>query len=254
MEGNDRYVEGKMKPHDFISERPALGLGQNPFAGILGCADSRIGPEYAFDVGRGDVFVCRVAGNFADDFSIASFEYTVAVLGTPLILVLGHNKCGAVDATVKAVEAMQKALASATGRLSALQVRLTAQENEYRQELETLGAATELAIREYYHTWMQVREPLIKKVAAAVRTLVDFDRGRDGHSWIAENSHCIRSLDAAAGCTRGWLRIGWQNDKSAVLALAEEVAARSVAFRAYVSGATHRAYLGAIEPCLEHLK
>src|SRR6516162_9314797 len=104
MEGNNRYVEAKMKPHDFISERPALALGQNPFAGILGCADSRVGPEYAFDVGRGDVFVCRVAGNFADDYSIASFEYTVAVLGTPFILVLGHSKCGAVDAAVKAVK------------------------------------------------------------------------------------------------------------------------------------------------------
>ena len=103
MEGNDRYVEGKMKLHDFISERPSLALGQNPFAGILGCADSRVGPEYAFDVGRGDVFVCRGAGNFADVYSIASFEYAVAVLGTPLILVLGHDKCGAVDAAVKAV-------------------------------------------------------------------------------------------------------------------------------------------------------
>jgi len=74
------------------------------FAGILGCADSRVGPEYAFDTGRGDLFVCRVAGNFADIHSIASFEYAVAVLGTPLILVLGHSKCGAVDAAVKAVK------------------------------------------------------------------------------------------------------------------------------------------------------
>jgi carbonic anhydrase len=93
-----------MKRHDFIGERPALALGQNPFAGILGCADSRVGPEYAFDVGRGDVFVCRVAGNFADVHSIASFEYAVAVLDTPLILVLGHNKCGAVDSAIKAVK------------------------------------------------------------------------------------------------------------------------------------------------------
>jgi carbonic anhydrase len=61
MAGNDRYVKGITKRHDFISERPALTLGQNPFAGILGCADSRVGPEYAFDVGLGDVFVCRGA-------------------------------------------------------------------------------------------------------------------------------------------------------------------------------------------------
>src|SRR6478672_8304798 len=108
MEGNNRYVEGRMKRHDFIAERPALALGQNPFAGILGCADSRVAPEYAFDTGRGDLFVCRVAGNFADINSIASFEYAVAVLGTPLILVLGHSKCGAIDAAVKSVKDHQE--------------------------------------------------------------------------------------------------------------------------------------------------
>jgi len=104
LKGNERYVEGKMKSHDFIAERPTLALGQNPFAGILGCADSRVGPEYAFDIARGDIFVCRVAGNFADVNSIASFEYAVAVLSTPLILVLGHAKCGAVEAAIKAVK------------------------------------------------------------------------------------------------------------------------------------------------------
>jgi carbonic anhydrase len=104
LRGNERYVTGKMKRHDFLAERPALALGQNPFAGILGCADSRVGPENAFDIARGDLFVCRVAGNFADVNSIASFEYAVAVLFTPFILVLGHSKCGAVDAAVKAVK------------------------------------------------------------------------------------------------------------------------------------------------------
>jgi carbonic anhydrase len=63
--GNSRYVGGTMRSHDFIAERPDLVMGQNPFAGILSCADSRIAPEYAFDTGRGDLFVCRVAGNFA---------------------------------------------------------------------------------------------------------------------------------------------------------------------------------------------
>lgn len=103
-QGNRRYAEGKTRRIDFAAERPILAGGQNPFAAILGCADSRVGPEYAFDVGRGDIFVCRVAGNFADVNSIASFEYAVAVLGAPLILVLGHSKCGAVDAAVKAVK------------------------------------------------------------------------------------------------------------------------------------------------------
>jgi carbonic anhydrase len=76
----------------------------NPYAGILSCADSRIAPEYAFDSGRGDLFVCRLAGNFANDDSVASFEYGVAVLGLPLIMVLGHDACGAVDATIKSLK------------------------------------------------------------------------------------------------------------------------------------------------------
>lgn len=104
MEGNKRYVSGSMHRHDFLAERPALRSGQNPFAGILSCADSRIAPEYAFDTGRGDLFVCRVAGNFANADTIASFEFGVAVLKTPLILVLGHQGCGAIDSTIKAVK------------------------------------------------------------------------------------------------------------------------------------------------------
>jgi carbonic anhydrase len=104
MLGNQRYVRGTMQRHDFSAERAALARGQNPFAGILSCADSRIGPEYAFDAGRGDIFVCRVAGNFANPDTIASFEYAVAVLSTPLILVLGHQACGAVDSTIKQVK------------------------------------------------------------------------------------------------------------------------------------------------------
>src|SRR6202011_311620 len=101
MKGNKRYVEGESRRHDFKREREPLVGGQNPYAGILSCADSRIAPEYAFDSGRGDLFVCRVAGNFANDDTIASMEYAVAILGTPLIMVLGHDACGAVDATIK---------------------------------------------------------------------------------------------------------------------------------------------------------
>jgi carbonic anhydrase len=104
MEGNARYVDGVSRRHDFKHEREALAGGQNPFAAVLGCADSRIAPEYAFDTGRGDLFVCRVAGNFAGNETIASLEYAVAVLGAPLILVLGHDSCGAVDATLKALK------------------------------------------------------------------------------------------------------------------------------------------------------
>jgi carbonic anhydrase len=94
LKGNARYVEGVSLRHDFKHEREALAGGQNPYAAILSCADSRIAPEYAFDSGRGDLFVCRVAGNFANAETIASLEYAVAVLAVPLILVLGHDSCG----------------------------------------------------------------------------------------------------------------------------------------------------------------
>ena len=104
QQGNARYVEGLARRHDFKHEREALVGGQNPYAAILSCADSRIAPEYAFDSGRGDLFVCRVAGNFADEDMIASMEYAVAVLAVPLILVLGHEGCGAVDATIKSLK------------------------------------------------------------------------------------------------------------------------------------------------------
>jgi carbonic anhydrase len=103
MDGNGRYVAGVARRHDFKAEREALVGGQNPFAGILSCADSRIAPEYAFDTGRGDLFVCRVAGNFLNTDTIASFEYAVAVLNTPFLMVLGHRACGAVEATIKSI-------------------------------------------------------------------------------------------------------------------------------------------------------
>jgi carbonic anhydrase len=102
--GNARYVKGLTKRHDFKHEREALTAGQNPYAGILSCADSRIGPELAFDTARGDLFVCRLAGNFLNDDVIASFEYGVSVLNVPLLMVLGHESCGAIDAAIKSIK------------------------------------------------------------------------------------------------------------------------------------------------------
>jgi carbonic anhydrase len=116
MSGNARYVQGVSKRHDFSYEREPLRTGQNPFAAVLSCADSRIAPEYCFDTARGDVFVCRVAGNFASDEMVASLEYAVQVLNTPLIMVLGHDACGAVDATAKSI----KDGSTLPGRLPAL--------------------------------------------------------------------------------------------------------------------------------------
>jgi carbonic anhydrase len=104
MAGNKRYVEGVTRRHDFRNERELLTKGQNPYSAILSCADSRIAPELAFDSARGDLFVCRVAGNFANDDMVASLEYAVAVLKTPLIMVLGHSACGAIASTIQSLK------------------------------------------------------------------------------------------------------------------------------------------------------
>ena len=103
LKGNERYMQGQTIPDSFPALREALSRGQNPYAAILGCADSRVSPELAFDEGQGDLFVTRVAGNFVTPSILASLEYSVAVLKTPLIFVLGHTSCGAVGAAVKAV-------------------------------------------------------------------------------------------------------------------------------------------------------
>jgi carbonic anhydrase len=104
LEGNGRYVAGKLNERDFSANRAARALGQAPFAAILGCADSRVATELAFDQPPGELFVVRVAGNFMTPDGLGSLEYGAAVLGTKLIMVLGHTNCGAVDATVAALQ------------------------------------------------------------------------------------------------------------------------------------------------------
>jgi len=104
MQGNERYVSGKSKPLDFHDIQSALIGGQNPYATILGCSDSRASPEHCFDEAQGDLFVARGAGNYLTNDNIATIEYSVAVLNTPLIMVLGHESCGAVKAAMDAVD------------------------------------------------------------------------------------------------------------------------------------------------------
>lgn len=101
QDGNTRFIADKLdgKLQD-SSRRDALTGGQQPYAIILSCADSRVVPELAFDTGLGELFVVRVAGNIANSSSIASIEYAVAHCGSKVIVVLGHQSCGAVTAAV----------------------------------------------------------------------------------------------------------------------------------------------------------
>jgi len=102
MEGNKRYSSNKEQhPDESLARRRELLQSQHPFAVILSCADSRVPPELIFDQGLGDLFVIRVAGNIAADDDLASIEYSVEHLHTKLIMVLGHEKCGAVTAAVE---------------------------------------------------------------------------------------------------------------------------------------------------------
>lgn len=101
VEGNKRFVAGKaIRPDQGVARRAELAKGQQPFAIVLTCADSRVAPEIYFDQGLGSVFVIRNAGNILDDHVIGSIEYAVEHLGAALIVVVGHSKCGAVAATV----------------------------------------------------------------------------------------------------------------------------------------------------------
>ena len=104
MEGNARYVSSAPVCNDSRAARAALVNGQYPIAAVLGCADSRVAPELAFDQGPGDLFVTRVAGNVVTDELLASLEYGVQFLGLPLVMVLGHSGCGAIDAAIKVVQ------------------------------------------------------------------------------------------------------------------------------------------------------
>lgn len=101
IEGNDRFVQGNSKhPHEGKMWRRQLVSGQSPFATIVGCSDSRVSPELIFDEGLGDLFVIRNAGHLVDQSVVASIEYAVEHLDTRLVVVLGHDNCGAVTAAL----------------------------------------------------------------------------------------------------------------------------------------------------------
>ncbi|HZO28580.1 MAG TPA: carbonic anhydrase [Chloroflexota bacterium] len=135
MEGNRRYVASlPVHPGRSPEHRVEVAQAQRPFAAILGCADSRVPAEIVFDQGIGDLFVVRVAGNVVDDAVLGSIEYAVLELRVPLVLVLGHGRCGAVKAAIDIaagsgqppgrlpvlVEAIQPAIERVKGRLGDL--------------------------------------------------------------------------------------------------------------------------------------
>ncbi|MBF0117226.1 MAG: carbonic anhydrase [Desulfobacterales bacterium] len=101
-EGNKRFADGRLNhPNQNPERRNEVIKGQHPFAAILSCSDSRVPPEIIFDQGVGDLFIIRDAGNVADDMALGSIEYAVEHLNVKIVVVLGHDKCGAVTAALK---------------------------------------------------------------------------------------------------------------------------------------------------------
>jgi carbonic anhydrase len=104
-EGNERFVAGQpVHPSQSVEHRAALTTAQRPTAVVFGCSDSRVAAEIIFDQGLGDMFVVRTAGHVIDGAVLGSLEYAVTVLNVPLIVVLGHDSCGAVNATLRALD------------------------------------------------------------------------------------------------------------------------------------------------------
>jgi carbonic anhydrase len=121
-EGNGRYTGGNLQhPGQTTERRAELANSQHPFAIILSCSDSRVPPEIVFDQGLGDLFVIRVAGNVIDDHALGSIEYSVDHLGTRLIVVLGHQSCGAVKAAKETIAAKSKAPGHIQSLVTAIQ-------------------------------------------------------------------------------------------------------------------------------------
>lgn len=102
--GNDRFASGRPLERDLLEQATATAAGQNPYAAVLSCIDSRVPVEIVLDVGLGEVFVARSAGNVVDDDVIGGFEFATEIVGVKLIVVLGHTGCGAVAGACDGVE------------------------------------------------------------------------------------------------------------------------------------------------------
>ena len=134
-EGNGRYTSGTLQhPGQTAERRTELANTQHPFATIVSCSDSRVPPEIVFDQGLGDLFIVRVAGNVINDEGLGSIEYSIDHLGTRLILVLGHQSCGAVKAARETIAAKGKA----PGHIESLVMAIKpAVESTAKDDLET---------------------------------------------------------------------------------------------------------------------
>jgi len=183
--GNERHVKGQYKhPDETIARRQELAKGQSPHAVVLTCADSRVPPEIVFDQGLGDLFVIRVAGNVAPDAEIASIEYAVEHLHTPLVIVMGHQSCGAVGAAI--------AGGGAPGHLPTLIDAIKPAVDEARKEKGDLSANAVRINVEHVVQQLRTSQPVLAHEVAEgklriVGAVYALDTGRV--AWLPESTH-----------------------------------------------------------------
>lgn len=180
MDGNARYVANTIENKDFSAGRAARAAAQYPIAAIVSCADARVAPELLFDQAPGELFVVRVAGNFVNDDGLASLEYGLKVLGVPLVMVLGHSGCGAVDATIKVLKDKVKLPGHLPGLINALKPGVEAAMAKKPQDL--LAEATAENVRTNVQRLARSK-PIVGPMATAgkvkiVGSIYDIGSGR----------------------------------------------------------------------------
>ncbi len=159
--GNERFLSGKTLVRDFASDISETATGQFPFAAILGCIDSRASAEQLFDQGVGDLFNARIAGNIVNEDILGSLEYACHVVGSKLILVLGHTACGAVTAATQRVE---------LGNITALLSKITPVVDSLDKDM----AVDEVAEHNVKHSIARIRKEsaILKDMEQAGRILI----------------------------------------------------------------------------------
>jgi len=173
-EGNDRFVEGRPVHRNLLEQARLTATGQYPYAAILCCLDSRTAPEQIFDLGIGDIFCARVAGNVVNNDIVGSLEFSCKVTGAKLIAVIGHNSCGAVRGAVDKVE-----LGKLTGLLEKIEPAVIAAEKEtggVRSSSDKI--LVERATAEILHRSRILRSMLENGQIALVGGLQDLETGR----------------------------------------------------------------------------
>lgn len=143
--GHERFLRGTPEARNLMSQVREASSGQYPFASILGCIDSRVSPEFIFDQGIGDIFVARIAGNFTDKDLTGSLEFATKVVGSKLILVLGHTQCGAIQGAIEGVR-MGNLTSTLSHLIPAVELARSMQDSVKSDDSEFAQRVTELNV------------------------------------------------------------------------------------------------------------